>query len=139
MAGHFSRRRFVSLGGGTGQSQVIRALRMLDCEISAVVAMADDGGSTGVIRREMGIVPPGDVRNCLVALAADPMGPVARVFQRRLAVADGHAIGNLLIAGIWQRLGDAVSGLDMVARLLDVQGRVLPMASAAELAPSRLA
>ena len=126
MAGHFSRRRFVSLGGGTGQSQVIRALRMLDCEISAVVAMADDGGSTGVIRREMGIVPPGDVRNCLVALAADPMGPVARVFQRRLAVADGHAIGNLVLAALDEECDSFVDAVETCERMLGCVGSVLP-------------
>jgi len=126
MAGHFPRKRYVSLGGGTGQSQVIRALRMLDCEISAVVAMADDGGSTGVIRREMGVVPPGDVRNCLVALAADPMGPVARAFQRRLPVASDHALGNLILATLDEECDSFVDAIEMCERMLGCVGSVLP-------------
>ena len=114
------------MGGGTGQPQLIRALRMLDCDISAVVAMADDGGSTGEIRRAMGVVPPGDVRNCLVALAADPMGPLARAFQRRLPVAADHAVGNLLLATLDEECGSFLGAIEVCERMLGCVGHVYP-------------
>ena len=112
----------------------LRALRRVTSDLTAIVTVADDGGSSGRLREQFDILPPGDLRMALAALCGDDRdGRLwADVLQSRFGGEGplaGHAIGNLLIAGIWQRLGDAVSGLDMVARLLDVQGRVLPMAS----------
>lgn len=121
--GKHMRKRVVSLGGGTGQPQVIQALRMLNYAISAVVAMADDGGSTGVLRREMGIVPPGDIRNCLVALAADPTAPLARSFQRRLS---GHALGNLILAVLNEEAGSFSEAVAICERMLGCVGSVFP-------------
>lgn len=117
--------RAVSVGGGTGQPATLRALRRLDCDITAIVAMADDGGSTGILRRELGVIPPGDVRNCLVALAADPTGPLARSFQRRLETAGNHALGNLLIAVLAQE-SSFIEAIDQCERMLGCVGEVMP-------------
>ncbi|QIK72987.1 uridine diphosphate-N-acetylglucosamine-binding protein YvcK [Propioniciclava coleopterorum] len=124
----------VALGGGHGLAASLQALRRVTSNLTAVVTVADDGGSSGRLREQFDILPPGDLRMALAALCGDDHeGRLwADVLQSRFGGAgplSGHAIGNLLIAGIWERLGDAVSGLDMVARLLEVQGRVLPMAS----------
>ena len=96
--------------------------------------MADDGGSSGRLRDELDCLPPGDLRMALAALCGDDESgrTWADVLQYRFAgygPLGGHAIGNLLIAGLWERLGDPVAGLDMVARLLGAKGRVLPMAA----------
>ena len=118
--------RVVSLGGGSGQTQVIRALRRLNCELTAVVAMADDGGSTGLLRQQMGSVPPGDVRNCLVALAHDPTGAVARTFQKRLPFASNHALGNLFLTSLADEAGSFMEAIEVCERILACVGRVVP-------------
>lgn len=124
----------VAFGGGHGLSASLTALRRITDRLTAIVTVADDGGSSGRIRAELNCLPPGDLRMALAALCGDDESgrTWADVLQYRFAgtgsLAD-HAIGNLLIAGLWERLGDPVSGLDMVARLLGAKGRVLPMAS----------
>lgn len=120
------RLRAVSVGGGTGQPNTIAALRLLDCRVSAIVSMVDDGGSTGILRRHMGVVPPGDVRKCLVAMAARPDGALARAFQHRFDFAQGHAMGNLLLAALAQETGSFADAVGECARILDCQGDVLP-------------
>lgn len=122
------------MGGGHGLSATLSALRYLPAEITAIVTVADDGGSSGRLRRELGVLPPGDLRQALAALCAeDEWGRTwARVLQHRFSSGgdlDGHAVGNLLIAGLWELLGDHVDGLDWVGRLLGARGRVLPMSS----------
>ncbi len=124
----------VAFGGGHGLSAALSALRYVTPELTAVVTVADDGGSSGRLRAEFDILPPGDLRMALAALCADDdLGRTwAGVLQSRFAGSGplaGHAIGNLLIAGLWQRLEDPVAGLDMVGALLRIQGRVLPMAA----------
>jgi len=124
----------VALGGGHGLSATLRALRHITHAVTAVVTVADDGGSSGRLRREMDVLPPGDLRMALASLCEETeWGLTWRdVLQTRLHTTgplDGHALGNLLISGLWQMLGDPVEGLDWVARLLNAQGRVLPMAS----------
>lgn len=116
----------VCVGGGTGQPQVLRALRGRGWDLAAVVAMADDGGSTGIIRRAMDAVPPGDVRNCLVALAHDPDAPLARSFQRRLSVAANHPLGNLLLATLAEECGSFVEAVRTLERALGCIGHVHP-------------
>jgi len=123
----------VALGGGHGLYASLSALRHVTDDLTAVVTVADDGGSSGRLREEMGIVPPGDLRMALSALCEDgEWGRMWRdVLQTRFSTPgplDGHALGNLLIAGLWERTGDVVEGLDWVARLLRAQGRVLPLA-----------
>ena len=124
----------VALGGGHGLAASLRALRRVTDDLTAVVTVADDGGSSGRLRAQFDILPPGDLRMALAALCGDDRdGRLwADILQSRFAgdgPLAGHAIGNLLIAGIWQRLGDPVEGLDMVGKLLGAQGRVLPMAA----------
>lgn len=126
--------RIVSFGGGHGLYSALRAFRLLTENLTAVVTVADDGGSSGRLREEFGGLPPGDLRMALAALCDD--GEWGRnwrdVIQDRFSSSgplDGHAVGNLLITALWQRLGDHVEGLDWMARLLRAHGRVLPMSS----------
>lgn len=126
--------RVVALGGGHGLSATLRALRHITRQITAVVTVADDGGSSGRLRAELGVLPPGDLRMALSALCDDSeWGLTWRdAMQHRFSSQgdlDGHALGNLLIVTMWELLGDAIGGLDWVARLLDCHGRVLPMAA----------
>ena len=124
----------VALGGGHGLAASLRALRLLTDQITAVVTVADDGGSSGRLRAEFGVLPPGDMRMALAALCDDTeWGHQWRdVLQHRFpgeGQLGGHAVGNLLIVSLWDLLGDTVGGLDLVGRLLNARGRVLPMAS----------
>ena len=125
--------RVVALGGGHGLAASLSALRRVVRDLTAVVTVADNGGSSGRLRREFGVLPPGDLRQALAALCDDhDWGQTwAKVLQHRFA-SDGdmhdHAVGNLLIVTLWELLGDHVDGLDWVGRLLGAQGRVLPMA-----------
>ncbi|WP_425484040.1 gluconeogenesis factor YvcK family protein [Isoptericola halotolerans] len=110
------------------------ALRLLTERLTAVVTVADDGGSSGRLRDELDVLPPGDLRMALAALCDDTeWGRTwSDLLQHRFATGgelDGHAMGNLLIVSLWERLGDTVEGLDWVGRLLGARGRVLPMAS----------
>lgn len=120
-----------ALGGGHGLSASLQALRQVTDRLTAVVTVADNGGSSGRLRRELGGLPPGDLRMALAALCGDDQigQQWATVLQSRFhsgGPLNGHSIGNLLIEGVWQQLG-AVEGLDMVGQLLHVRGRVLPM------------
>ncbi len=124
----------VALGGGHGLSASLSALRRVTDHLTAVVTVADDGGSSGRLRDEFDILPPGDLRMALAALCSDDhVGRTwASVLQARFpgdGPLGGHAIGNLLIAGLWQQLDDPVEALDMVADLLRTRGRVLPMSA----------
>ncbi|MFV2197258.1 gluconeogenesis factor YvcK family protein [Nocardiopsis sp. LOL_012] len=142
--------RVVALGGGHGLHASLSALRRVTTDVTAVVTVADDGGSSGRLRRELGVLPPGDLRMALAALCGDDdWGHTwSQVLQHRFrseGELHGHAVGNLLIVALWELLGDSVAGLDWVGQLLGAHGRVLPMSSvpldiAAEVAgidPSR--
>ena len=117
----------VALGGGTGLAATLRAVRGFADPVTAVVSVADDGGSSGRLRRERGLPPPGDLRKCLVALAREgsPWGPVM-AHRFRGGTLDGHALGNLVIAGLTETLGDFTAAIEEVARLLEVKGTVVP-------------
>jgi uncharacterized cofD-like protein len=126
--------RVVALGGGHGLAASLGALRRVVSDLTAVVTVADNGGSSGRLRAEFDCLPPGDLRQALSALCGDDdWGSTwARVLQHRFSShgsTDEHAMGNLLIVALWQLLGDHVDGLDWVARLLGARGRVLPMAT----------
>jgi uncharacterized cofD-like protein len=128
-----SRPRVVALGGGHGLYASLAALRRVVDDLTAVVTVADDGGSSGRLRQEFGVLPPGDLRMALAALCGDDeWGQTwAEVLQHRFAGHGdmrGHVVGNLLIVSLWEQLGDHVSALDWVGRLLGASGRVLPMA-----------
>lgn len=126
--------RVVALGGGHGLAASLSALRLLDTRLTGIVTVADNGGSSGRLRDELGVLPPGDLRMALAALCADDQWgrQWATVLQHRFASdgpLDQHAVGNLLIAAIWGILDDHVAGLDLVGDLLGARGRVLPMAA----------
>ena len=127
--------RVVAFGGGHGLSANLTALRRITDQLTAIVTVADDGGSSGRLRAELGGLPPGDLRMALAALCGDDDSgrTWADVLQYRFpgdGSLGGHAIGNLLIVGLWERLGgDPVAGLDMVGKLLGARGRVLPMSA----------
>ncbi len=125
--------RVTALGGGHGLHASLSALRRLPVDLTAVVTVADDGGSSGRLRSEFGVLPPGDLRMALSALCGDDEWGVtwARVLQHRFAGTgemNGHVTGNLLIVSLWELLDDHVAALDWVGRLLGARGRVLPMA-----------
>ena len=114
--------RVVALGGGHGLSATLRATRLYATDVTAVVSVADDGGSSGRLRQALGIPAPGDLRRCLTALATDRTW--ADAFEHRFE--DGHALGNLVIAGLAATTGSFDQALLQAARLLGVNGRVLP-------------
>jgi len=128
----------VAFGGGHGLYSSLSALRILLEEVvldelTAIVTVADNGGSSGRLRGEFGVLPPGDLRMALAALCShDDWGVTwANVLQHRFAgegEMNGHNLGNLLIVGLWEQLGDHVAALDWIGRLLGAHGRVLPMA-----------
>ena len=130
--------RVTALGGGHGLYGTLSALRLIAGEITAVVTVADDGGSSGRIRQEMDVLPPGDLRMALSALCDDTdWGTTWRdVMQHRFRSKDGvdgtlddHALGNLLIVALWELLGDPVAGLRWAGALLGARGQVLPMST----------
>ncbi|WP_280468043.1 gluconeogenesis factor YvcK family protein [Nocardia cyriacigeorgica] len=130
MTGWDANPAIVALGGGHGLYATLTAIRRLTTRICAVVTVADDGGSSGRLRAELGVPPPGDLRMALAALAADSDGVWTRTVQHRFGgtgALAGHSVGNLILAGLTEVLGDPVAALDQVAALLGVTGRVLPM------------
>lgn len=125
--------RVVALGGGHGLAATLAALRGITSEITAIVTVADNGGSSGRLREEFSIYPPGDLRMALAALCADDEWgrSWAQIMQYRFQSEgdlNGHAVGNLLLAALWNKGEDPVAGLDRVGSLLKIIGRVLPMA-----------
>jgi len=124
--------RIVALGGGHGLYATLSAARRITPYVTAVVTVADDGGSSGRLRSELDVVPPGDLRMALAALASDsPQGRLwATIIQHRFGGSGalaGHPIGNLMLAGLMEVLADPVAALDELGRVLGVNGRVLPM------------
>lgn len=130
--------KVAALGGGHGLAASLSALRLVTGNVTAVVTVADDGGSSGRLREELGVLPPGDLRMALSALCDDTdWGRTWRdVMQHRFTSREGaagsldnHALGNLLIVTLWELLGDPVAGLRWAGALLGARGEVLPMAS----------
>ena len=119
--------RVVAIGGGHGLAATLRAVRSWTDRVTAIVAVADDGGSSGRLRELLQIIPPGDLRKCLIALA-EPGSRLATAFDYRFGEEElaGHALGNLVLAGLMDGSGDPVEALDEAGRLLGVRGRVLP-------------
>ena len=118
--------KIVTIGGGTGQYQILRGLKNYECEISAVVNMADNGGSSGRLRDEFGILPPGDARQCLVALCDEERGRILReLFNYRFD--RGHNLGNLIITALSKISGGTAEGIREAGKLLGVSGKVLPV------------
>lgn len=122
----------VGLGGGHGLATTLSAVRRYAGAITAVVSVADDGGSSGRLRRDFGIPAPGDVRRCLVALAADPTGLWASAFGMRFDRGDvaGHVLGNLVLAALASTAGSFPAAVDAAGSMLGAVGRVLPATAA---------
>ncbi len=116
----------VVIGGGTGAPVSIRTLLSLGISTNAVVAMADDGGSTGILRDKANVTPPGDIRKCIAAFADDPTDPLVRAFKYRFAVADDHALGNLLLAALEDASGSFPEAIRICEKLVNAQGHVYP-------------
>lgn len=120
-------RSVVALGGGHGLAVTLQAVRRYAGTITAVVSVADDGGSSGRLRRDLGVAAPGDLRKCLVALASGN-GPWPEALEHRFALGElaGHPLGNLMLVGLAEHLGDLTMALDEIGRLLGAVGRVIP-------------
>lgn len=133
--------RIVALGGGTGLSTLLRGLKGYSSNITAVVTVADDGGSSGQLREQLGIAPPGDIRNCIAALAdAEPL--MTQLMQYRFPAGSGldnHAFGNLFIAAMTAVTGDFEEAIRESNRVLAVRGQVLPVTSVPLNLSARLA
>jgi uncharacterized cofD-like protein len=121
--------KIVAFGGGTGLPVLLRGLRDRVGDLTAVVTVADDGGSSGRLRQELGVAPPGDVRNCLVALAGRRR--LAEVFNYRFEAPgdlNDHSVGNIIIAALADMAGGFCEGVEQASRFLRIKGRVFPAA-----------
>ena len=120
--------KIVAIGGGTGLSTLLRGLKEYTGNLTAIVTVADDGGSSGVLRREFGVIPPGDVRNCIAALAdAEPL--VTKLFQYRFSDGEGlagHSFGNLFLVAMSDVVGNFEEGIRQTSRVLAVRGQIIP-------------
>ncbi|WP_010647532.1 gluconeogenesis factor YvcK family protein [Oceanobacillus massiliensis] len=129
--GKKKRPRIVVIGGGTGMPVLLRGLKNLPIELTALVTVADDGGSTGRIRSEMAIPAPGDIRNVIAALSdAEPM--LLELFQHRFSEGNGlsgHAMGNLLLAAMTSVTGNFNTGIKEISRVLNVKGKIFPISN----------
>jgi len=120
--------RIVAIGGGTGLSVLLSGLKQHSSNLTAVVTVADDGGSSGLLRSGLGVLPPGDIRSCLVALADDE-SLMSRLFQYRFPQEgglQGHSFGNLFVAALAEVTGDFERAVQESSTVLNVRGRVLP-------------
>ncbi|MHB1088500.1 MAG: gluconeogenesis factor YvcK family protein [Acidimicrobiales bacterium] len=119
--------RVVAVGGGHGTAVSLRALRLITSEVTGVVSVADDGGSTGRLRAMLNVAAVGDLRTCLSALA-DPQNPLAASFEHRFTVGElnGHAVGNLLLVGLIDATGDLEESVRAVAQVMGVTGTIVP-------------
>ena len=127
-----SRKNIVVVGGGTGNRTTLTGLKNQDCNLSAVVAMTDSGGSSGILRDELGQLPHGDIRQCLIALGAeDPYGQLMRrLYDYRFSSGNGlsgHNFGNLLLTALTEVTGNTITAIDAASQMLGVQGQVLPV------------
>lgn len=120
--------KIVTIGGGTGQFQVLKGLRNYDCEITAISNMADNGGSSGKLMDEYGILPPGDIRQCMVALADGSKEKILReLFSYRFKKEEGHNLGNLILTALIDICGGSAEGIEEARNLLGVKHNILPV------------
>lgn len=137
--------RIVAVGGGTGLSMLLKGIKHITNNVTAVVTVGDDGGSSGRLREEMGVLPPGDIRNCIAALADDE-DLVTKLFQYRFKTGEGlegHSFGNLFLTALCSITGDMVRAVKESSNVLSIRGRVLPstlddMKLAAEMEDGRI-
>ncbi|MBP6929831.1 MAG: YvcK family protein [Candidatus Moranbacteria bacterium] len=121
-------KKVVTIGGGTGSFTLLSGLKKYPIELSAIVSMADDGGSTGILRDELGVLPPGDVRQCLVALSDTP-DMLRELMNYRFAEGglEGHSFGNIFLSALEKITGDFGQGVEEAAKILNVRGAVVPV------------
>lgn len=126
------RPRVVVIGGGSGQPIILKGLKKLDADLTAIITVADDGGSSGTLRDYLNTIPPGDIRN-VMAVLADVPDNIIEVFQYRFKKEDemlaGHALGNLIIAAMAEKQQDIFLGVQQLAEFMNVQGNVYPVAN----------
>ncbi|NGX51431.1 MAG: Gluconeogenesis factor [Chlamydiae bacterium] len=121
-------KKIVVMGGGTGNFAVLRGLKVFDVELSAIVSMADDGGSTGILRDELGVLPPGDVRQCLVALSnSSRMMRSLMNYRFENGGLGGHSFGNLLLSALEKVTGSFEKAVEEMGRILYIKGKVIPV------------
>lgn len=119
--------KIVTIGGGTGHYQILRGLKNYECELTAIVNMSDNGGSTGILRDEYGVLPPGDVRQCLIALADENESDVLKyLFNYRFNGEEKHNLGNLILTSLSEKYGP-VQAIKEAGKLLHIKGKVLPV------------
>ncbi len=116
----------VVIGGGTGAPMSIRTLLSMDVKTSAVVAMADDGGSTGILRDQAGATAPGDIRKCITAMAGNPDDALTKAFKVRFRFAENHTLGNLMLSALEATSGSFPEAIQVCEKLLDARGKVYP-------------
>lgn len=122
--------KVVAVGGGHGTAVSLRALKLISEDVTGVVSVADDGGSTGRLRALLNVAAVGDLRKCLVALA-DPENPLTASFEHRFSVGElsGHAVGNLLLVGLLDATGNLEESVAALAQLMGVKGTIVPASS----------
>jgi uncharacterized cofD-like protein len=125
---NFSKKSIVIIGGGTGTSTLLEGLKKFPADISVIVSSADDGGSTGKLRKQLGVFPPGDLRQCLVALSFVDQ-TLKTLFNFRFSAGElkGHTVGNIIIAGLEKVTGNINNAIDVSSKMLNVRGEVLPV------------
>jgi uncharacterized cofD-like protein len=138
-----ARKKLIVIGGGTGNHTTLTGLKMLNCELTAVVTMSDDGGSSGRLRDELGQLPPGDIRQCLVALADDDgaSAQLRKLFAYRFTAGEGlngHSFGNLFLSALTDITGNAAEAIIEASRMLRIKGRVLPVTLTRSVLKARL-
>lgn len=121
-------KKIVCVGGGTGNFAVLRGLKNYDVDLSAIVSMADDGGSTGILRDELGVLPPGDVRQCLVALSnSSEMMRSLMNYRFENGGLEGHSFGNLFLSALEKVTGSFEVAVEEMGRILSIRGKVIPV------------
>jgi len=121
-------KKVVVIGGGTGLATLLRGIRELDVDIAAIVTMTDDGSSSGRLRRDFGILPPGDIRQCIAALSPDE-ARLTELFQYRFSNGfglKGHSLGNLIISALKEMTGNFELAIEEISKILNIKGRVIP-------------
>ena len=121
-------KKIVVIGGGTGNFAVLRGLKNYEVDLSAIVSMADDGGSTGILRDELGVLPPGDVRQCLVALSnSSHMMRSLMNYRFENGGLEGHSFGNLFLSALEKVTGSFEKAVEEMGKILFIQGKVIPV------------
>lgn len=121
-----NRTKAVVIGGGTGAPVSIRTLLDMGCEVTSVVAMVDDGGSTGILRERGGVTPPGDIRKCIGAMSANYEGIFARAFRHRFEYLDNHSLGNLILTALAEETNSFPDAIRVCEDLIEARGHVYP-------------